>query len=195
MDGDFFKNRLSIAVIAFFLLGIFLLAIGGGLFFFRGSNSGNDDIQIISSNETGSSGSAPEIVVHVDGAVGSPGIYRLASDSRVDDAIKAAGGLTSDADQSRINLAAKVSDGQKIHIASQGEAGSSVMGQVSGESTGLININTASESQLDRLPGVGPVTAGKIIASRPYSAPEDLLTKKVVSSSVFEKIKDLITVY
>lgn len=57
----------------------------------------------------------------------------------------------------------------------------------------LININTASEAELDKLPGIGPVTATKIITSRPYSAPEELLTKKVVSSSTWGKIKELIT--
>lgn len=193
-DGADYKLR--IGILGFLLFGLFLLALGGGLFFFKTSNSTNDDIQIIAS--VSDTVSEKELIVHVDGAVVAAGVYNLESDARVTDAIAAAGGLTSEADQSRINLAAKVSDGQKIHIPKIGESvsrsvGGSV-GQIAGESASqLININTASESELDKLPGVGPVTAGKIIASRPYNAPEDLLTKKVVSSSTYEKLKDFIT--
>jgi len=165
------------------------LALGGGLLVFK--NSPSDDIQIISSD---SNLAASGVVVHVDGAVGSPGVYSLGPEARVMDAVTAAGGLTADADGSRINLAAKVADGQKVYIPAVGEQVTSDKGQVTGQSS-LININTAGESELDKLPGVGPVTAQKIIASRPYSSLEDLLTKKVVGSSTFEKIKDLISVY
>ena len=137
-------------------------------------------------------------MVHVDGAVVNPGVYKLKSDSRINDVIVAAGGLSAEADQTKINLAAKINDGQKIHVPAVGElVGQSVSGsvsQVAGDSVNQsININTASESELDKLPGVGPVTAQKIIASRPYSAPEELLVKKAVNNSTYEKIKDLIT--
>lgn len=189
------EKKRQIGIIAVFLIGIFLLAVGAGLFFFKNASSTNEDIQIISSDSD--TGSESEVIVHVDGAVAAPGVYKLAGGSRVGDAIAAAGGLTSEADQTRINLAAKVSDGQKIYIPKTGESVSQGVGgsvsQIAGES--VININTASESELDKLPGIGPVTAGKIIASRPYNAPEDLKTKKVVSASLFEKIREMITVY
>ena len=165
------------------------MALGGGLLVFK--NSPSDDIQIISSD---SNLAASGVVVHVDGAVGSPGVYSLGPEARVMDAVTAAGGLTADADGSRINLAAKVADGQKIYIPASGEV-TSDKGQVTSQNASLININTASQSQLESLPAIGPVTAQKIIASRPYSSLEDLLTKKVVGSSTFEKIKDLISVY
>ncbi len=157
------------------------MALGGGLFLFR-QGSSSSEVEIIASGEETDKA---EIVVHVDGAVGKPGVYRLASGARVTDAVAAAGGLMSQADGSRINLAAKVADGQKVYIPRVGESvGQSTGGsvsQIAGESVDqLININTASETELDKLPGVGPVTAGKIIASRPYSALEDLLTKKVI---------------
>ena len=136
-------------------------------------------------------------MVHVDGAVLKPGVYELSESARVSDAVSASGGLSDSADMTKVNLAAKVSDGQKIYVPKIGE--SDVKGVGVGDagsgSTGLININTASESQLDTLPGIGPVTAQKIIASRPYSTPEELLTKKAVGQSVYEKIKDLVTVY
>ena len=192
---EFPQSKINLAIAGFFFLGLFVLAIGGGLFFFGSADSSEDDIQIIAGDSD--TGSEKGIVVHVDGAVVSPGVYQLTPNVRINDAIAAAGGLTADADQSRINLAAKVADGQKVRVPRVGEGTTSTTGgSIAGESvSGLININTASESELDKLPGVGPVTAGKIIASRPYSTPEELLGKKVVSRSVFEKIRDLITVY
>lgn len=185
MFEDFFKSRANLAVAAFFLFGLFILAIGAGLFFFQGKSP--DDIQILSASASESP--STKIVVDVSGSVVEPGVYELPAYSRVKDAVMVAGGLTDEADSSKINMAAKVSDGQKIYIVAVGDSA----GQVAGAAGGLVSINTATESELDRLPGIGPVTAAKIIASRPYSAPEDLLTKKVISSSVFEKIRDLIT--
>ena len=189
--GDLDYNKVKIGVIGVFLLGLFIFALGLGLTFFK-NKSAPSDIQIISSAEQNSA--SQEVVVHVDGAVVSPGVYHLAATSRASDAINAAGGLLPDADSAKVNLAAKIGDGQKLRIPWVGESIASTTGSVSGESTSLININTASESELDKLPQVGPVTANKIIASRPYSSLEDLLSKKVVSSSVWEKIKDLISI-
>ena len=194
LSADFFKTRINLAIVGFLLVGIFLVAIGAGLFFFKNSGSDGDDIQIISSVEQNAA--SQEVVVHMDGAVARPGVYKLSSGARINDAIAAAGGLTTEADETRINLAAKVADGQKIYIWAVGQKDGGMVGGTAGVSvSALVNINTASESELDKLPGVGPVTAGKIIASRPYSALEDLKTRKVVSASVFEKIRDLITVY
>jgi len=159
-----------------------------GMFLFR--EESKDDVQIISALE--SPIAISEITVDIDGAVVLPGLYKLVADSRVNDAILAAGGLVEDADRSRINLAAKVVDGQKIYIASEDEVSVANTGLVAGDLTAQISINSASVSELDKLPGVGPVTAGKIVASRPYSSLEELVTKKAVSRSVFEKIKDMV---
>lgn len=195
-QANFGKSSRALTL-AFFFFGLFLLALGGGLFLFKGSTS-NDDIQIISSHSNDSANQS-EIVVHVDGAVVAPGVYKLPVDSRVSDAVVVAGGLASEADSAKINLAARLSDGQKIYVFAVGENTSITSGQsitgTTGSITSLVNINTASEAELDKLPGVGPVTAAKIISSRPYSALEDLLTKKAVNKSTYEKIKDLITVY
>lgn len=182
---------LKVAIAAFFFLGLFILALGIGLFFFSKQSNSSDEIQIISAEEDLPAGR--QVLVHVDGAVINPGVYKLGLDARVNDAIVAAGGLSTQADAAKINLAAKISDGQKIHVFAIGEQGTSDKGQVTSESSSLVNINTAPESELDKLPGVGPVTAQKIIASRPYSTSEDLLTKKAVSASVYDKIKGLIT--
>lgn len=181
-------KRLKYLVGGFFFFGLFLLSLGAGLTLLRNQSAG-DDIQIISPNESGS-----EIVIHVDGAVVAPGVYRLPHDSRVSDALERAGGFSGEADTARVNLAAKLADGQKILIPKTGEK--VAVGEAGVAPSGsLINVNTASEKELDTLPGIGPVTAQKIIASRPYSVLEDLLTKQAVSASVYEKIKDLISVY
>jgi competence protein ComEA len=142
--------------------------------------------------------SPQEVKVDISGALINPGVYSLPLNSRVEDAVKAAGGFSEKANSEFIskslNLSQKVSDGMKIYVPSEGEAAITVSGgsSVAGVSTQMIDLNSASESDLDGLPGVGPVTAQKIIDGRPYSAVEDLQTKKIVSASVFEKIKDKI---
>jgi len=117
----------------------------------------------------------PTVKVHVLGAVAHPGVVTLPDGARVEDAIAAAGGLTSDADPALLNLAAVVADGSQIVIGTVGNpagevngAGSSGTGSGSSSAgTGVkVNINTASETELETLPGIGPVTAGKIIAYR-----------------------------
>lgn len=205
-SGDFEEEDTSLtsrafkyAPIVLFFLGLFLVSVGAGLLYLR-TKSDSSDIQILSASqdELASQGEAlrgKDVIVHVDGAVKAPGVYKLASDARVGDVVEVAGGLTDSADSSKINLAAKVSDGQKIHVVSINDTGSSGSSSNDTVSLGLININTAAEAELDKLPGVGPATAKKIIASRPYSSLEDLTVKKAVTSSTFGKIKDLITVY
>jgi len=108
-----------------------------------------------------------------------------------------------------VNRAAKLADGQKIFIPKAGESdwqtagesaknleGSKVYQNVQGSNTSkLVNINTASLQELDSLPGIGPVYGQSIIDHRPYSKVEELVTKGAVKQSVYEKIKDLVTVY
>lgn len=145
------------------------------------------------------------IQVDVEGAVVHPGVYKLPQNARVQDALIAGGGLSGAADREvvakSLNLAAKLTDGVKIYVPKVGETqvlGSSTMeinpSATSGQA-GLININSASLDQLDSLPGIGPVTAQKIINARPFSSVDDMLAKKAVTNSVFQKIKDKITVY
>lgn len=154
-------------------------------------------IEIVPENKQSATG---EIVIDVAGAVLTPGVYKLAPDSRVGSAIKLAGGLSNKADLSwvakNLNLAAKISDGAKIYIPEKGQLVeiNTQDSQLSANS-GKVNINSASQSQLEALPAIGPVTAGKIIQSRPYNSADELLTKKVVGKSTFDKIKDLISVF
>lgn len=142
-----------------------------------------------------------DIWVDVSGAVVAPGVYKLAEGARIKDALVAAGGISSTADRTvvakEVNLAEVVTDGQKIYIREKLNGPPIGSGVTSGQAgvTDKINLNSASLSELDSLWGVGQVRAGEIIKNRPYAKPEELLTKKVVTKAVFEKIKDQITVY
>lgn len=147
---------------------------------------------------------ANSLTVDVEGAVVKPGVYNLPQGSRIQDALVASGGLSASADRDfiakTINLATKLSDGAKIYIPKIGEdvkitdsiGITSATGSIANSQ---ININTANEQVLDSLPGIGSVTAQKIIGARPYTSIEDLLSKKIVGSKVFDQIKDKITIY
>lgn len=138
------------------------------------------------------------ISVDVSGAVQRAGVYKLNNGSRIEDAIKEAGGFAQNANQEYIskylNMAQKLSDGSKIYVPYEGEQGPAGVGTAETKSA-KININNASQSDLESLSGVGPATASKIISSRPYQAAEELLSKKAVSKAIFDKIKDSIVVY
>jgi competence protein ComEA len=111
--------------------------------------------------------SAPRLVVHVVGAVRRPGLYRLPDRSRIADAVARAGGATRRADLSAVNLAAPVSDGVQVVVpvrAPPAAAGGSAAAPAA--VAGPVHLNTATLEQLDALPGVGPVTAQKIIDYR-----------------------------
>lgn len=143
------------------------------------------------------------ISVDVSGAVVKPGVYQLRDGSRIEDAVLAASGFTETANREYIskylNMAQKLVDGSKVYVPLEGEqvSGAKNTETVAGAASAnvQVNINTATQAELEALPGIGPVTASKIISDRPYQAAEDLLNKKVVNKSTFEKIKDQLVVY
>lgn len=183
------------------------LALLGLIFFIYGliallsQNQSSSDIKFETNSNSANKEIENLITVDIEGEVANPGVYKLKQGSIIQDGLVAAGGLSALADRDlvskNINLAIKLTNGQKIYIPKVGE---STLPSVLGSSTqttitGLININVASESELDTLSGIGPVTAGKIINNRPYSQIEELTSKKVVSQKVFDQIKDKITAY
>lgn len=143
-----------------------------------------------------------DVTIDVEGAVVKPGVYHVATTGRIADALIAAGGLSSEADRQwvaqHINLASKLTDGEKIYIPRVGESSTiqAVAGAsdstVSNDNGQVIDINSASLESLDSLPGVGQVTAQKIISGRPYTSIQDLQEEKIVGQKEFEKIQDLI---
>ena len=139
---------------------------------------------------------AQELLVDIQGAVKNPGLFQMAEGSRVSDLLEKAGGLREDADAEwagkYLNRAQKLADGGKLYIPVAGEHIDSQ--NVLGSASSLVNINTASTAELEGLPGIGEKTAEKIASSRPYGSIEELLEKEVIGRSVFEKIRELVTV-
>lgn len=141
------------------------------------------------------------VVVYISGAVAQPDTYALPADARVKDVVLAAGGLSADAATDSINLAERIADAQHIHIPRVGDA---ALVQAQGAaapdagSSGLINLNSASPAELEELPRIGAALAERIVewrgANGPFQSIEDVQKVKGVSASVFDEIKDLISV-
>jgi len=147
--------------------------------------------------------SAPVVIVQAAGAVMQPGLYRLAPGSRVDDLVHAAGGLAPAADPDRVNLAALLTDGEKIYIPRVGEAvpADATVGGDGGASSSApqpIDLNTASIAQLDTLPGVGPSTAQAIIDYRSqhgrFRSVDDLLNVRGIGPAKLDELRSLVRV-
>lgn len=149
-----------------------------------------------------------EIIIHIDGEIINPGIVLLPSGSRISDAITASGGITAQADLSKINLAYELSDGQKIYIPSvldedeipyiQNDAGTNVVIPDLSSNSSLVNINTATQSELETLPGIGASTASKIINYRKengkFKQIEDIMNVNGIGESKFNNIKNYICI-
>ncbi len=116
-----------------------------------------------SGGEFAVSGEAGDLVVDVTGAVARPGVYRMPAGSRVDDAVKRAGGATGGAELEAVNLAARLADGQQVVVPERGAAGAAASG---GGEDGPISLGTATVEQLDTIDGIGPVTAEDIVEFR-----------------------------
>ncbi len=146
------------------------------------------------------------LVVDVAGAVLHPGVYHLPAESRVADAITAAGGFGPRVDAlaaQALNLAAPLTDGVQVRVPSRDDATAHATGSPgtaggrAARSGGPLDLNTATAAELDTLPGIGPVTAAKIIASREgqaFSAVAELQTRKLVGAATFAKLAGLVTV-
>ena len=146
--------------------------------------------------EPSSSIEEPSVFVHVVGEVEKPGIYIVANRARVFDAIIAAGGFTKSADQSTVNLAREVSDGEQVVVMAAGAQSGSATAQTSAQAA-LISLNRASQLELEALPGVGPTLAGRMIdwrtANGGFKKKEDLLKVSGIGNKMFDGMKDLVT--
>lgn len=188
----------------------------GGVSFERAGDSGSsaEPGSGVDSHDRESDGSSHkasvelEVYVDVDGAVVSPGVYRLKDGARVSQAIDAAGGLTAEADVTGLNRASKVADGQKIYVPKVGEQqtvaadggadGGAVLASGANDVAGLVNINTASAAELQTLSGIGPSMAQSIIDERskngPFASVDDLMRVSGIGEKKLAKIKDCIFV-
>lgn len=181
-----------------------LLFLGVGIFLLRSGVLDSTEVKVLGDEQSRdmSAGRDSSIVMTVEiaGSVLKPGVYQLQTGARIDDLLIQAGGLSAGADRDwvakNLNRAVKVLDGQKVYIPKVGESKTSSTSSTSGAQVGgLVNINSATFKDLDSLPGIGETRAQSIISGRPYASPEELVTRKILPKSVYEKIKEKITAY
>ncbi|HEX5586688.1 MAG TPA: helix-hairpin-helix domain-containing protein, partial [Acidimicrobiia bacterium] len=160
-------------------------------------------------------GADAKVVVHVAGAVVRAGVVELPGNARVIDAVEAVGGATLDGDLDRLNLAARVEDGSRVYVPKRGEADPGVLagapGPASGGSsstgasstgapspTAKVNLNTATQEQLEALPGIGPTYAQSIIAARTsrggFTSVNELREVRGIGDKRFAELAPLVTV-
>ena len=169
-------------------------------------NSGENDISVEASSDSAEAVEteevADEIFIDIGGAVEKPGVYKVATGTRLYEVVELAGGLRSDADTNSVNQAAFVEDGAKIIIPKASdvqnpESDSNVEIVVPSSGSGFVNINTASKEELKTLSGIGDVIADRIIEYRStnrFSKKEDIMSVNGIGNVIFEKIKDSISV-
>jgi competence protein ComEA len=187
-------------------VGAFLLAVGGD----GGAVAVDGGTRIEDGGSTGPAGSvaaeavAPggELIVEIVGAVRRPGVYRLPGGSRVGDLLETAGGYGPRVDTARaeheLNLAAPLRDGDQVRVPARDDPVTMRVSPGAGGSPGasLVDLNRATQAELEALPGIGPATAQKIIAARdeaPFAAVEELRSRGILGEKTFEKLRDLVT--
>lgn len=189
---------------SFFLASAFAVSIISLLVFaasFEQKSNNNLEIE----GEISEIGVFKNYVVDIEGAVVEPNVYEVSPEARLRDLLILAGGLSADADRiyfsKNFNLAKKLKDQEKIYIPNIVETENNLLSQDSPvynqtvtTNQNSININSASMNELDSLPNIGKITAQKIMQSRPYQDTRELLDKKIVNNSTYEKIKDLISI-
>lgn len=192
------------AAVAFVVVAVVVVVAGGSG---EVRVDGGSAIPVASASGGDASPSADaggaELVVEIVGAVQKPGVYRLPPGSRLVDLVRLAGGYGPRVDTARaeqeLNLAAPIKDGEHVRVPSRDdEIAEAVPSSVAASPAGaLVDVNTATQAQLEELPGVGPATAEKIIAAReeaPFGAVEELRSRGVLGEKTFEKVRPLVTV-
>jgi competence protein ComEA len=157
---------------------------------------GHDEPPTVETVPEPSAAPTPQVIlVDVVGAIARPGVVRLPAGARVLDALLAAGGMTADADLFALNKAAPLRDGMRIYVPRPGELVPA--GAAGSPAESKVNLNTATATELDALPGVGPATAAAIVrarTSKAFAAIEELQTRGLVSPRVFADLRDLVSV-
>ena len=183
--------------LAYAALALVLLVAGGRLLTSGQDGSGDlaaHPLELVEEEP----GDGAEIVVHVAGAVRQPGLYTLEEGSRIDDAIARAGGATGKALLDGVNLAAPVADGQQIVVPARGRAGAGAAGDAAapGAAGGRVHLNTATLEQLDALPGIGPITAQKILDYRDqkgaFQSVDELDAVPGIGPARLEQLRELV---
>ncbi|HYZ76091.1 MAG TPA: helix-hairpin-helix domain-containing protein [Gaiellaceae bacterium] len=188
-------SRRRALLVACALLAVLLL---GGRLLSRGGSAAQPPPPILPPT---TSTTPSRVVVHVVGAVRRAGLYRLSQGDRVADAVARAGGATRKADLSLVNLAALVSDGEQVVVPRRGAvvetgAGGAAGVGTGGAAAGPVHLNSATVEQLDTLPGVGPVTAQKIVDYRQkhgaFSSVDELDAVPGIGPARLDELRDLV---
>lgn len=186
------------------LLAVVALAAGGA--FYAGMHGQEEAVTLDAGTTPQAKAPAKEseIVVYVAGAVNRPGVVQLAEGARAKDAVDACGGFLPTADTNGVNLAQKLKDGMQVTVPEKSPQGTAVQGAAGGAQAGaakslpegMVNINTADEKELDKLPGIGPAMAKRIVEYRmengAFQAPEEIKRVKGIGDAKYEKMKDKI---
>lgn len=172
-----------------------VLALAGGLL---SASLQNSDAEPIAFQSGSRFPDGTPIRVHVSGSVEYPGVYDFAEGDRVVDAIETAGGATATADVEALNLARRLRDGEQLEVPSRGGTRSSGTTEVAGANVlDIVDINVATEAELDSLPGIGEAYSRRIVDSRtvdgPFESLDDLAKRRVIPASTLEAIRHLIT--
>jgi competence protein ComEA len=180
------------------ILGLAIIITIGSFYVYGEKTAVPDQITVNKTSQQETPPQQPaEDVVYVSGAVVKPGVVRLPAGSRVQDAVGAVGGITAEANTAKTNLAEKVKDGMHIFIPSYANTPSAQQA-MSSERDGKININQADQNELDKLPGIGPAMAARIIeyreANGSFAAIEDIKKVKGIGEAKFKQLKDKITI-
>ena len=186
-------TRTQLALVAVPLLA--LLAVAGSRLAGVGANEGPSAVPPLARVDAEASEAAPRLFVYVVGAVRRPGLFRLKEGARVADALGRAGGPTRGADLTAVNLAAPLADGQQVIVPRRGPSGAAASGAPAPGAK--VSLATATVEQLDELPGIGPVTAQKIVDWRtthgPFRSVEDLDDVPGIGPARIEQLRDLVT--
>jgi len=175
---------------------VLLLAVAGSRIAGVGASRGPAAVAPLSRIRSAPAGAQPPLVVHVVGAVRRAGLFRLRDGSRVADALARAGGPTRHADLAAVNLAAPLVDGEQVVVPRRGPGGSAAVSVAPGAGA-KVSLGSATVEQLDELPGVGPVTAQKIVDWRsthgPFRSVDDLDDVPGIGPARIEQLRDLVT--
>jgi competence protein ComEA len=180
-------------------VALVLLILAGRVLLRPGASASVQVAPVVPTSTLGAAPAAAKpVVVDVVGAVHSPGLYRLTEGARVADALARAGGATPKAQLELVNLAAPIADGQQIVVPRQGAAApaAGATGAATGAASGPVHLNTATLEQLDALPGVGPVTAQKILDYRQehgsFGSVDELDAIPGIGPARLEQLHDLV---
>lgn len=179
----------------------FFVVVGSlivGISLFRGILA-NSELEVVQPDPLIANRETKKIFVDIEGAVVNPGVYEMNVGARIKDILVVAGGFSENADRSYIqksvNLAEQLKDAQKVYMPflSNTPQGTGYVEARSEEK--VVNVNTASKQLLDTLWGIGEARADSIVKNRPYSSLEEMVAKKVITTQILEKNKNIMTVY